>query len=169
MELLLIRHGEATPVGQDGVRSDEGRDLTERGIDRTKNAALALRRIGLRLNAVLASPYPRAMHTAKLICEGLESRPQLRSCDGLRPDAAIKQMVDEIRLNSELKSIALVTHEPNLSCLSSSLLCGRQQPMLIFHTGAMAYMQIDVGHRKPAATLHWFLDCFQLDLIGRSE
>ncbi|MEE9295205.1 MAG: phosphohistidine phosphatase SixA [Phycisphaerae bacterium] len=167
MELLLVRHGEATPVGSKGVRSDRQRKLTPAGLEKTKRAAIALNKLDVRIDAMLASPYPRALETAKTLCEGLENRPRLRARDSLRPGGDIDTILQEIRLNAELGAIGLCCHEPTLSRLTDVLLGGSERPPLVFHTGAVAFMQVDLDQDPPAATLHWFLDSRQLDLIAR--
>lgn len=166
MELLLLRHGEATPIGSDGIRTDRQRKLTTTGLEKIKRAAIALNKLDVRIDAVLASPYPRAMLTAKALCEGLDHNPRLRSRDSLAPDGDVQSVIQDIRANSEFRAIGLCSHEPTLSRLTDILLGGSERPSLVFHTGAVAFMQVDLKQDPPAATLHWFLDSRQLDLIA---
>ncbi len=167
MELLLIRHGEATAVGNDGVMCDQDRDLTVAGVQKIRAAAAAINKMGVRLNAMIASPYPRAEHTARIICEGLDHRPELRCCDALAPDNSDAGTMEVIRQNAELRALGVCGHEPTLSALANRLLGSRKRPVLIFHTGSVAYMQLDLSPRSAAATLHWFLDSTQLGMIAQ--
>ena len=167
MELLLVRHGEATRVGSEGVRTDRQRKLTPTGLEKIKRAAIALNKLDVRIDAMLASPYPGAMQTAKALCEGLEYNPRLCIRDSLSPDGDVQSVLQDIRTNSEFRAIGLCSHEPTLSRLTDIFLGRSERPPLVFHTGAIALMQIDLRQDPPAATLHWFLDSRQLDLIAR--
>ncbi len=168
MKLLLIRHGESGAVGQNGVTTDEQRELTEVGVEKSRRAATALNRMDIRLEAILTSPYPRAVRTAQLLCEGLHHTPQLRERDSLRPCDAIDDAVREIEMSRELRTIAICGHEPTLSAVADHLLGSRQGPSLIFHTGSIAFMQLDVSRKRPEGVLFWFLDSHHLDLISQS-
>jgi phosphohistidine phosphatase len=64
--LWLLRHAEAA----DGVPDDE-RPLTDRGIQQARDAGLAIRALGITIDACLASPKVRAQQTAQLACEPL--------------------------------------------------------------------------------------------------
>lgn len=168
MELLLIRHGQADVVGSPGVETDEQRDLTATGVERTTRAAVALNRLDIRINAILASPCPRAMHTARILCDGLQHTPQLRASEHLRPGVDVPAMLNELKTHAELGALAVCGHEPNLSALADRLLGSRTRPSLIFHTGSIAFLQVDLDGKTPAATLHWFVDSRQLDLIAHA-
>jgi phosphohistidine phosphatase len=64
--LWMLRHADA----EDGPPDDQ-RALTERGIVQARNAGAALRRLGVHLDACLASPKLRALQTAQYACEPL--------------------------------------------------------------------------------------------------
>lgn len=168
LELLIIRHGEATPVGSPGVSSDRERTLSSKGIAKTERAAAALNRLGIRLNAVLTSPYPRAQQTAEILCERLERSPQLRSCEALSCDTDMGSVMGELNRVAELKAVAVCGHEPDLSRLAAKLLADDERPRLVFHTGSMAYMHVELNGSSPSALLHWFLDSRQLDWISQA-
>ena len=170
MDLLLIRHAESARVGSPGISSDEERTLTPTGRFKTQRAALALNALGVRLNAILASAYPRAVETAQILAENLIHTPQVRPCDALLPNAPQQRLLDEIRRAFELRSVALCGHEPDLSRLASIFLGGdNAEPTLLFHTGAIAYLKLH-SHSEPlAGSLHWFLNSHQLELISYAK
>jgi phosphohistidine phosphatase len=64
--IWLLRHGEA----EDGS-PDAERKLTGKGEHQSRVAGLALKKLGVDLDACLASPKVRAADTAKLACEEL--------------------------------------------------------------------------------------------------
>ena len=65
--IWLLRHGEA----EDGS-PDAERKLTEKGERQSRAAGAALKRLGIEIDACLASPKVRAADTAKLACEQLD-------------------------------------------------------------------------------------------------
>jgi phosphohistidine phosphatase len=71
--IWLLRHAEAEDAHG---RPDAERPLTEKGRVQARAAGLALRTLGVPLDACLASPHVRARDTAALACEplGLEVR-----------------------------------------------------------------------------------------------
>ncbi len=168
MELLLIRHAQAQPIGSSGIERDRDRDLTPDGVAVTERIADALNKFDVRIAAMLVSPFRRTMHTAGILCDRLHHPPQLRVSENLTPRSTIAAAVNEIRQNAELECIAMCGHEPTLSGLADRLLGSRYRPSLIFHTGAAAFLHVDINGKAPAATLHWFLDFRQLDLISRA-
>jgi phosphohistidine phosphatase len=64
--IWLLRHGEA----EDGS-PDAERKLTEKGERQSRVAGIALKELGVDLDACLSSPKVRAADTAKLACEAL--------------------------------------------------------------------------------------------------
>jgi phosphohistidine phosphatase len=64
--IWLLRHGEA----EDGS-PDAERKLTQKGEQQSRAAGLALKKLGVDLDACLSSPKVRAADTAKLACEPL--------------------------------------------------------------------------------------------------
>jgi phosphohistidine phosphatase len=70
--IWLLRHGEA----EDGS-PDAERKLTEKGEQQSRAAGLALKKLGVDLDACLSSPKVRAADTAKLACDALGVEVQL--------------------------------------------------------------------------------------------
>jgi phosphohistidine phosphatase len=69
--LWLLRHGDAADGSPDAERP-----LTGKGEKQSRNAGLALARLGVKLDACLTSPKVRAAETARLACEPLGVEPQ---------------------------------------------------------------------------------------------
>src|SRR5262245_3424096 len=70
--LILLRHGDAAEGSPDAERP-----LTKKGARQSRNAGLALKALGVKLDACLTSPKVRAAETARLACEPLGIVPQL--------------------------------------------------------------------------------------------
>ena len=70
--LWLLRHGDAADGSPDAERP-----LTKKGERQSRAAGLALKQLGVEIDACLTSPKVRAADTAKLACEPLGVEPQL--------------------------------------------------------------------------------------------
>jgi phosphohistidine phosphatase len=101
--IWLLRHGDAADGSPDAERP-----LTEKGEQQARWAGEALRRMGVTIDACLASPKVRAADTAKLACEplGVEVRLEPKLAGG--PFHA-----DE--LAAGLGQVLMVGHDPDFS------------------------------------------------------
>jgi phosphohistidine phosphatase len=102
--IYLLRHGEA----EDGRGDDAARRLTEKGERQARVAGLALAKLGVGIDACLASPKVRALETARLACEALgvevEVTEALRGGPFDAPDLAAGR-----------GEVLLVGHEPDFT------------------------------------------------------
>ena len=69
-QLWFLRPGEAEPHGAAG---DDDRRLTQRGEGQSRAAGRALGALEITFQAVSPSPKARAVQTARLACEGLDT------------------------------------------------------------------------------------------------
>src|SRR5437588_10197484 len=114
MDLYLIRHGDAAPLGEGGVQEDAERPLTEKGISQSKLLSEGLPRHGVRPGVVLSSPLVRAWQTAESMLKGWATpAPELRECDELKPATKRRKLARRIR-DVGGQAIALVGHQPDL-------------------------------------------------------
>jgi phosphohistidine phosphatase len=101
--LWLLRHGEA----RDG-KPDDQRPLTELGERQARAAGQAMARLGVTLDACLASPKLRARQTADLACEPLGVEVTVEARLGGEP-------FDAHELVAGLGEVLLVGHDPSFS------------------------------------------------------
>ncbi|MGH2938027.1 MAG: SixA phosphatase family protein [Solirubrobacterales bacterium] len=102
--IYLLRHGEA----EDGTGDDAARRLTEKGERQARDAGIALRELGVGIDACLASPKVRALETARLACEALGV--EVEVTEALRGGA-----FDALDLAAGRGDVLLVGHEPDFS------------------------------------------------------
>src|SRR5262245_39451330 len=117
MELLVVRHGIAEDHAESGRDAD--RALTAEGGERVDEIARALRRLELRVDRVLHSPWRRAAQTAARLAPLVEHARDIVPCDALAAPP-------ERALLAELRGdrLALVGHEPWMSALVAWLTVG---------------------------------------------
>jgi phosphohistidine phosphatase len=101
--IWLLRHAEA----REG-KPDDTRPLTERGVAQARAAGLALKRLGVHLDACLSSPKLRAVQTAELACEPLGVSVTVE------PELA-GEPFDVHELTAGLTDVMLVGHDPSFT------------------------------------------------------
>ena len=118
MQLLVMRHGKAEDSHPQG---DAARRLVEIGREQARRAARMLLHAQQVPDIVLTSPYERALRTAEEFCTtaGIAA-PIIQDwlASGMHPQTALR----ELSAFSEFRHIAIVGHEPDLSCLISNLI-----------------------------------------------
>lgn len=125
MELYVIRHAIAEPLGKRNEFRDEQRALTEEGRSRMHEIARGLGKLGVELDLILTSPLMRAVETAEIVapCLGL-SRKDVKPTSHLAPGASFEQLFAEIKAQTGVESLALVGHQPDLGMLVSRIILG---------------------------------------------
>lgn len=101
----MLRHGDA----EDGAgKPDAERELTEKGRRQSRDAGLALKALGVELDACLSSPKVRARQTAELACEALGVDPEIE-------ERLAGGDFDPYELAAARGEVMLVGHEPDFS------------------------------------------------------
>jgi phosphohistidine phosphatase len=114
MHLYLIRHGIAVDRDDPNCPPDTERPLTPKGMKRSHSAALGLRALKVKPNAVLTSPWLRAVQTAEIFCEaiGFPSKKIIRT-DALKGTSAPADLLRELQ-PMKAKIVFCFGHEPHL-------------------------------------------------------
>jgi phosphohistidine phosphatase len=148
IEVYLLRHGIAAGLGEGGVFQDADRPLTEAGLARMKAIAASMRKMDLKFNLILTSPYLRARQTAETVAAALGLQNRMKICDALAPGRAF---ADSGGANAEIfiqmgayqfNRVLLVGHQPDLSELASFLLTGNHNLNIEFRKGGICGIQI---------------------------
>ncbi len=116
MRLYLLRHAEA-----DDTFPDPQRRLTDQGRQTAARLGAFMRRTGCTdIQAVIHSPYRRAVETARLCVEALGTSPSLNVGPWLTPEDEIDEAVT--LASNARSSLLIVGHNPHLSFLAARLL-----------------------------------------------
>lgn len=145
MDLYLLRHGEA---GQ--APRDEDRELTERGHEQARAVAAGLARLNPGLDAILASPLPRAVQTAQPVARALGL--EVQTADALAPGHGPDQPLALLPGRGE--RVLLVGHEPQMSGIALHLTGGRVH----MRTAMLAHLELEsaeTANGQLAALLSW--------------
>ena len=158
MNLFLLRHGIAVDRGTPGFEDDSLRPLTPKGAARIHRIAQAAKRLRLKFDLILSSPYLRAQQTAHMFASYYGNENKLRLTENLVPGISPAELIGEIHETyGEALSILLVGHEPYLSMLAGMLLAGDEQVALTFKKGGLCKFSIDELHYGRCATLEWLM------------
>lgn len=152
MEIYLMQHGPNFSKDQD---PEEG--LTPQGQELVQAAAKALKRLGLGLDAVLASPKKRSQQTAVIVAVELGFDPV-----NLKVSPAIKAMAppaETIGLLAGLQGsqrVLVAGHLPNLAQVAASLLSDGSPATVAFERGGCCRIDVDQLPTH-AGRLVWYL------------
>jgi phosphohistidine phosphatase len=121
MMLYIVRHGIAMDRTDPKCPPEPERPLTARGVQKTRSAALGLRALGVKPDALVTSPYVRAAQTAEIFAEALGFSPaDVRVIDALKPTGNPAEVVKEI-LRMRAKQVICFGHAPHLDQMISQL------------------------------------------------
>lgn len=153
-ELYLVRHAIAADRGPEWP-DDTKRPLTERGINRFKEAVKGLRFLDVTVDEIFTSPLVRARQTADLLASGVDGKPPVKGLDALAPGHSFTSVMTQLAKVAKRRRVALVGHEPDLGELAAHLIgAGRA---LAFKKGGICRIDIGSLSSRRAASLVWFL------------
>lgn len=146
MVLYFLRHAEAVP---DGSR------LTDSGVDAMHAAGRLWRRLNLRPEAIVSSPLPRAMETARLAIDGLGLAAEPVADERLAPGADWGALARAMADRGDLRSLLFVGHEPDLS-RAIALLTGASSVRM--RKGSLACVEFYGVPEPGSGELAWLID-----------
>ena len=162
MTLYVLRHGpaenEPPPGGDDGARR-----LTARGREKVREAAAGMRALGLKFDAILASPLPRATETAELVAAVCSSGPAPEVFAALSTGVSPADTVAALKPYERHDHLMIVGHEPGLSGIVSLLLTGSVNSVAFdLKKSGMIALELRDGIERGAAQLLWMFTSRQL-------
>lgn len=155
MHLYLIRHAEAVPLGDRGIKLDEDRPLTEAGITQAKILGTVLNSHGINFDRVATSPLLRARETADLLVPAWSPAPEVEQWPELAPHVKPRRLAKLLR-TGEGRRVGLVGHQPDLATFAAWLI-GSKQAQIDIAKGGVALIDCAEGLHKGGGTLLWLL------------
>lgn len=166
MMLYILRHAEAE--NRDDRGGDEGRRLTQRGRERTHDAAVGMRSMGLKFNAILTSPLARAAETADAVAAAYANDPPPQVLPALSAGVAPAEVIAALSPFARHENVLVVGHEPQLSGLVSMLLTGSSDLVHVrLKKGGCVALELPSRFEPGGAELHWMLTQRQLRKLRR--
>ena len=119
MKIYFLRHGVAAEP-EDWKGNDYDRPLTDDGRERMAREAKSLRKLDLKLDAILTSPLVRAKETADIVAGELKM--VSKADERLGGDFDVSALEEILQGCADLKSLMLVGHEPSMSSVIGRLI-----------------------------------------------
>lgn len=162
MKLYILRHGTAENEPPSG--GDDGtRRLTSRGREKVREAAAGMRALGIKFDAILTSPLPRAAETAELVASVYSGGPTPEVLAALATGVTPADTVAALKPYEQHHQLMIVGHEPGLSGIASLLLTGSVNSMSFdLKKSGMIALKIHDGIERAGAQLCWVLTSRQL-------
>ena len=167
-KLLIVRHA----IAQDRDEAlkqrlpDAERPLTGKGKKRMRRAAAGLRQVVGPLGHILSSPLRRAQQTAAIL-QGEYPDAPLTLSDTLSPGQSVNALVTTLAKTGNQGTLALIGHEPDLSRLTATLLCGETSAAIQLKKGGAALLAFTGRIGSGQGRLLWLLTPGQLRALGR--
>jgi phosphohistidine phosphatase len=154
MNLYILRHAIAELRDHDKYPDDSKRPLTDKGAKKMRRIAEGMKALDIKFDAILASSYERARHTAEIVAEEFGAKvifaKHLESFNG-------EKLVAEINRLDSAENVLLVGHEPDLSELISVLLVGDSSLPLTMKKGGLCKLTVGSLKYGQCASLDWLL------------
>jgi phosphohistidine phosphatase len=156
MRVYILRHATAEARGP-GV-SDAQRQLTPEGKQELKAVLRQAHAAGVSPEAILTSPWLRALETAQMAGKALRCE-RVVETRALLPDVPPAQVLKEIRAvrngKRSANQVMVAGHEPQLSRLAAFLL---EAPLALdLKKGALLRIDIQEKQGPPRGVLKWML------------
>jgi phosphohistidine phosphatase len=166
MNIFILRHGIAAERGAPGFEDDSLRPLTPKGKRQLKKSVAAMRKMKLRFDLILSSPFTRAKQTAEIVAENLNLKKRLKFSDELKSGGNTEKLIGEIAgLKPPPRNILLVGHEPDLSRLISRLVSGDKNMAMDFKKGGLCKLEAENLRAGKCAAFAWLLMPRQMKLM----
>jgi phosphohistidine phosphatase len=146
MILYLVRHGIAVDRTDPKSPPEAERPLTAKGVQKSRQAALGLKEMGVKPDLIFTSPYVRAAQTAEIFAETLGAAQEgIRALDSLKPAGNPTDVVKEaVRLKA--KDAMCFGHAPQLDQMISQLV-GARGPFTALKKAGVACLEQGTGGR----------------------
>jgi len=157
MDLILIRHAEASERDSARWPDDRDRPLTARGVKRFRSMARALAPLVPESAVVWSSALQRAWQTAVILAsEANVAAPVVYR--PLEPGGTMAAIVRRVAAHRDAPGIVLVGHEPDLGRIAAHWLLGRaDETLLSFKKGGAACIRFEAEPRPGRGVLLWLL------------
>jgi phosphohistidine phosphatase len=161
MEIYLMQHGPYLPKEQD---LDEG--LSPEGDARIHASGKALKKMGITLDVILASPKKRSAQTAAIVAEEVGFPPEkIMESEKVKAMTPPEETVTVLREYGANKKVLIAGHLPSLAEVASTLLTEGSHATIAFERGGCC--RIDVQDLPThSGHLRWYLTPEQLKLIA---
>jgi phosphohistidine phosphatase len=156
MDLYVMRHGDAMPVGG-AIPDDAQRPLSPSGKIQVRDVAAGLKRRGITLDLIISSPLKRAQETAAELALGLEIV-RVDVSAALSPNRSPAGVKALVACYPQVRSLLMIGHHPDVTLWTAYLANLDPSVCPLFSTASITALQWD----KKKAEFLWFQTSDQL-------
>lgn len=156
MDLYLVRHAEAAPVGGP-IKRDTDRSLTARGEEDAALMGRSLARIDPNIDIIVTSPLVRAVRTGEIIGGEISDHPIFHTTEHLAPGFRQRSLWEELLALSGGASIVVVGHQPDLGMFISYLIADSSRASVALSPCSIAHVKVEAMGSRREAHLRWLL------------
>lgn len=157
MRIYLIRHSNAVDPGTPGYEDDSQRPLTEKGREKMNKIAVALKKMNVKPDLIVSSPYVRARQTAEILAKVMKYKRNICFSDALIPMGEPDEIIGEINEKYDVDELLLISHEPFISGLIGTLTADSPDIGVNIKNGGICCLSADDLHMERRAVLEWLL------------
>ncbi len=154
MNLYLVRHGEALPIGGT-VHRDADRPLSPRGEHDAAVVGRLLSMVEPSARTIGSSPLVRAQQSAKIVASQFRTPPAVHPWPVLEPGIAMREVLAQVTKHAD-GSLILIAHQPDLTEFLSWLVADGIAE-IAFPTGAAASVVLSATSDAGGARLQWIV------------
>lgn len=165
MNIYLLRHGDALPVGAGGITNDDQRSLSDGGREEIRQVAAGLRKLKVVPDTLLSSPLLRAQQTADIVAQAFD-RLAVTSCEELGHGFSCPALLARLRELPSKASVVLVGHQPDLGMFASFLLVGDDSVEVALKKGGLCWIEFEKAPAAGQGTIRWLLTQKQLSMMA---
>ena len=152
MRLILMRHAQAVATGEDGVEADFDRHLTPVGRRQAAAVATHLAGLAVAFDAILSSPFKRALETAGFLLPLLATPGGITVANELASESGqIEEMAAAVAATGADTALA-VGHMPDIARLCRWLAGGGGGS---FDTAQAVCLRFDAGVGAGRGRVEW--------------
>jgi phosphohistidine phosphatase len=167
MNIFILRHGIAVERGTKGFEKNSERPLTSKGKRQLKKSTAAMKKMKLRFDLILSSPYERAKKTAEIVANGLKLKKRMKFSDLLKYESDPVELISQlIALKPVSKDLLLVGHEPYLTHFISLLVSGNEDMAMDLKKGGLCKLEAEKIHPGKCAHIEWLLTPKQMKVMA---
>lgn len=156
MNLYVVRHAEARPVGGDIILDDD-RPLTDEGVKVAEVMGSMLARVDLSIGLIMSSPFVRARQTGRILADQLRPGMNLRISENLAPGFRARLLLKELSALDGETGVIVVGHQPDMSSFVSTVIADSAHAAIAMATGAVAKIVLEPAGRSFEARLEWLI------------
>ena len=156
MDIYLVRHADALPLGMNGIATDDDRPLSDDGWRQAANLGRAFKKRGVTPELIVSSPLARSVQTATELRTVLDLADRhFETRDELAPGGRPKKLARYLN-GLPWRAVVLVGHQPDLSRYAGWLL-GDKDVLVEFAKAGAALIRTEASVSKGAGALLWLI------------